>query len=74
MSGRGPSASLAIPDALDRVFAAGDAVAEAKEARARAREALARAEEAVWQAVYRHSVEEAALKALRRGWGGWGSN
>jgi hypothetical protein len=70
MPGRGPSARLAIPDAIDRVFSAGDAVAEAKEARARAREALARAEEAVWRAVYRQSVERAALEALQRNLGG----
>lgn len=72
MPERGPSARLAESSALDKVFAAGDAVAEAKEARARAREALAQAEEAVWRAVYRHSVERAALEALERKLGGWG--
>ena len=74
MSGRGSSSRIAIPDAKDRVFAAGDAVADAKLARARAREALSRAEEAVWRAVYRHNVERAALEALERGLGGWGWN
>ncbi|KAJ9145452.1 hypothetical protein NKR23_g5448 [Pleurostoma richardsiae] len=72
MPARGPSSRLAKTPALDRVFAAGDAVAEAKEARARAREALARAEEAVCRAVYRHCAERAALQALERGLGGWG--
>ena len=57
---RGPSARIAVAAALDRVFAAGDAVAEAKEARARARAALAAAEEAVWRAVYRHNAERNA--------------
>ncbi|OAA54950.1 hypothetical protein SPI_08454 [Niveomyces insectorum RCEF 264] len=81
MPGRGPSSRFAIPPALDRVFAAGDAVAEAKLARARAREALARAEEAlaraekaVWRAIYRQNAEHAAIEALQRGLGGWGSN
>ena len=56
MPARGPDARQAIPDARDRVFAAGDAVAEAKAPRARAR-----AEEAIWRAIYRQSVEQAAL-------------
>jgi hypothetical protein len=73
MSGRGPSSRAALPDALDRVFAAGDAVAEAKEVRARALEALARAEEAVLRAVYRHNAKRAALEALQRNLGGWGA-
>ncbi|KAM0454948.1 hypothetical protein ACHAPV_008089 [Trichoderma viride] len=74
MPSRGPSARQAEISALDRVFAAGDAVAEAKLARALAREALARAEEAVWRAVYRQCAEQAALRALKRNLGGWGAN
>ncbi|KAL7786310.1 hypothetical protein V8C37DRAFT_392596 [Trichoderma ceciliae] len=54
MPDRGPSSRLAKPHALDRVFAAGDAVAE----------------EAVRRAVYRHCAEQAALSALRRDLGG----
>ncbi|KAF9774049.1 hypothetical protein IL306_008019 [Fusarium sp. DS 682] len=73
MPARRPSARQALPAAVDRVFAAGDAVAEAKLARVLAREALARAEEAVLRAVYRQNAERAALEALRRNLGGWGS-
>jgi len=74
MPSRGPSARLAIANALDRVFAAGDAVADAKEARARAREALAKAEEGVWRAVFRQNAERVALEALQRNLGGWGGS
>lgn len=62
MPARGPSYRLALPEAKDSAFAAGDAVADAKLARAEARaaiaqdeEALAWAEKAVQRAVLRRS-------------------
>ncbi|KAL7917257.1 hypothetical protein ACQKWADRAFT_324783 [Trichoderma austrokoningii] len=74
MPTKGSSARQAENPALDRVFAAGDAIAEAKLAHALARVALTRAEEAVWRAVYRQCAEQAALRALKRNLGGWGAN
>lgn len=73
MPDRGLSARIAKKEALDRVFAAGDAVAKAKEERARAREALRLAEETVLRAVYRHCAERVALEVVNRGGGGFGS-
>jgi hypothetical protein len=74
MPSRGLSSRIALSSALDRIFAAGDAVAEAKENLYRARQALARAEEAVQRAVIRHNAEYAAHRALDLGLGGWGAN
>jgi hypothetical protein len=73
MSGRGLSARKAHSDALDRVFAAGDAVAEAKEARARAREAyLPRQRKLFCELyIYRQNAERVAAATINRGLGGF---